>query len=137
MRGPNLILRSVMAQTQQLLAVESLVRRFIQDEFHVGSIDDGLLTLVTPNSAIATRIRYSERDIISSLQQAANDLAVQRLRIIVRPEISRAAPEPPKPCRLSAESARQLAGTAEYIDYKPLRKALLALSRRVKDDQRT
>lgn len=93
LQGANHTLQSLMAQTQKILAVEALVRPLVPDGVRVGSIDEGSLTLIAPNSAIATRIRYRQRDIISSLRagnglDAAGVPEVNSLRILVRPDMA-------------------------------------------------
>ncbi len=132
--GTNSILQSVVAQSQLLLAIEPVVRRYVPEEVRVASLDGGVLTLITSSSAIATQVRYRQRNIVSSLRQSASHLDISDVRVLVRPESFKPEADLGQPRYLSKGSARHIAETAKYIEHQPLRKALLALSNRAENE---
>ena len=132
--GSNHILQSLYVQTLELGSLEQIVRQFVPEEVSVASFDNHVLTLVAANSAISTRVRYRQRNIISALKRASRGLAVESIKIIVRPVIT---PEPesgPEPLLqpISPENARQMEESAKYIEDEPLREALIRLSKSAK-----
>ncbi len=132
--GPNEILHSLYTQSQRLLDIEQTVKPFLPEDVAVAACQQGVLTLVTPSSSVATQLRYHQQQLIARLGQADRKLAIRSLKVLVRPHYP-----PPKvqtaPRRvISASNARQMVATAQHIDHEPLRNALLALSKRG-DDQ--
>ena len=127
LKGSNHILHSLYAQTRQLLAIEQQVKAYIEDDISVAALKNNELTLITTSGAIATRIRYQQRNIIGSLQRSG--MHVNALKIKVQPVTT-----PPKPVtvrrRISPENARCLAEAASHIKDEALRKTLIRLSRR-------
>ncbi len=127
LEGPNHILHSLYAQTRQLLAIEQQVKAYVEDDISVASLKNNELTLMTTSGALATRLRYRQRNIIDSLQRSG--MHVSALKIKVQPVTT-----PPKQVtvarRISSENARCLAEAAAHIQDEPLRKILIQLSRR-------
>ena len=118
-------------QSQNLLAIEKTVRQFVEDDFSVVSLLNFTLTLTTPSGSSATRLRYRERNILTSIRRAGLD--VKHIKIKVSPKT---ALKPPTDIELSqflsTDNAHHIAQTAQYIEDEPLRKALIALSMRTK-----
>ena len=92
--------------------------------------DDEILSVLTDNSAWATRLRFMEPQLIAHFRNATP--ACTRLKIVVRPAI-----EDPHTTRarterapLSASVKRGLDALADEIDDESLRAALKRLSRR-------
>jgi hypothetical protein len=127
LKGPNHILHSLLAQSRDLLIIEDVVQRFVKEDVSVCSLKNNELTLNVPSGAIATKVRYRQRNIISTLHRAG--LSITSLKIKVQPALS-----PQKTVtvdrHISAENAHQLAESAQYIEDERLREALLRLSRR-------
>lgn len=130
LNDPRSSLRAIVAESQRLLSLESIIRNFVPPQVHVASIRDKTLHLVTESGAVATQIRYRQRSILAAIRKQASDLNIQTLKVSVRPinpepEITLPEAKPPSP-----ENARQLASTAQYIEDDSLRKALINLSKR-------
>jgi len=123
-------LRTIFKHSQALLAIEAVIRNIVPGEIQVASLSKGSLHLVTPSAALATRIKYSQKTLISALRRCKNPFFVKTVRISVRPEIH----EQPTPVKSaippSEENARYIANAAKYIEDEPLRKALIRLSNR-------
>ncbi len=131
--GSSTVLKQLYSHAQELLALQSAVRRFVQAEISVASFDNQILHLVTPSGATATQLRYRQRNIISTVRKQLH-VDVNSIRVSVRP-LEVAHPTKGKaPIPISAANARQLANTAKYIEDEGLRKALVTLSRRGKGD---
>lgn len=128
--GGNHILQSLVHQSRDLLSIEAIVSRYVDDPFKVASYQHQTLVLVIPSSAIATRIRYRQRNIMASLKRTG--LPVDTLKIKVRPDFATEPEEARISRTLSTSSARHIAQTAKYIEDEPLRKALIRLSERSK-----
>lgn len=127
LKEPNHILHSLYTQSQELLRVEQTVHRHIDEKVSVASFKNNELTLTAVSGAVATKIRYRQRKLISTLRRGGLDVNI--IKIKVQPTLS--TPEQPVVERyLSPENAHQLVETAQYIEHEPLRKALIALSKR-------
>ena len=114
-----------------LLALQDKIRAEVPGEVFVAAFEAGTLHLVTPSSALATRLRYQQRRFTNYLE--VDGERVSAIRVSVRPNLTRPEPEPPTTRTLPAESARTVAEAADYIEDEALRKALLALSSRTGD----
>lgn len=132
---PTSTLHHLYAHSRELLQLQAIVRNLIPGEIFVASCKDRTLHIITTSSALATRLRYRQRTLVSSLRRKASHWDIEDIRISVRPEI-RLEPRktenpaiPPSP-----ENARQLLSTAKYIEDEALRKALIRLSRRAQSD---
>ncbi len=126
LKGSNNILQSLLAQSRELTSIQEIVDHFVNDQCVVASFKNNDLTLVTHSGALATRIRYRQRNIIAALRRSGLD--VHNLVIKVQPLEFR---EPPAEIErtLSRQSANQLAALADSIDDKPLKQALMRLAR--------
>ncbi|MDA0789267.1 MAG: DciA family protein [Proteobacteria bacterium] len=122
------VLKDLYARANVLLSVQDTVRRILDADVRVASCDEGSLHLVADSGAIATRLRYRQRAIITAIRQSSH-LDINSLKITVQP--IEPPPEPDVTVRTppSAERARQIADTAKYIEDEQLRKALIRLAR--------
>ena len=135
----NGTLNTIFSHDSALLTIESVVTNVVTNivpgEFQVASFNNGILHLITPSAALATRIKYSQRALISALRQRRNPYIVKKIKISVRPDI----PERTETIRSakppSAENARYMADAAKYIGDESLRKALIKLSERASSDE--
>ena len=131
------ILQSLYMQSRHLLALEGQVKQIIPEGVAVAACRNGCLTLITGSGAVATHIRYRQKEVIASLTRLThNQPAINSLEILVRPEYVSGHTAPPKSSDtapfISASAAKVITETAEHIDHEPLRKALLRLSQRVR-----
>ncbi len=111
--------------------IQSIIRKFIPANVSVASFDDHTLHLITNSSATATQIRYRQRNIITATRRLGGQFDIDNIKVSVRPDEPQFSPQLREPIPLSAENARQLAETAQYIEDEGLRKALFKLSKRV------
>ncbi len=133
LQGTNHILHSLLTQSRQLVKIEQAIRRFVPDEFAVASLHEGELLLTTASSASATRIRYRQRNILSSLRHAAPGLPVDSIKIRVQPDVKKVEENQEESRFLSERNSHQIAETAKYIEDPALRKALINLSLRTQN----
>jgi len=128
-------LKSIFIHTQALLSIESVVSNIIPGDIRVASFSKGILHLVTPSAPLATRIKYSQKALISTLRRRNNRYSIKTITVSVRPTpsepVQRLLPSARAP---SAENARYIANAAQYIEDEPLRKALIKLSERHTSD---
>lgn len=127
LNGPNHILHSLYAQSQELLSIESIVKTYVDQDFSIASLKNNELTLFVAKGTIATRVRYRQRNIIASLRRAGID--INTLKIKVQPQFKARQPEQVQRT-LTPENATHLAESAEHIEDAALRAALLRLSKR-------
>lgn len=127
--GSNHILQSLYTQSLALESIEQIVRQFVPEDVSVASFDNHVLTLAVSSSAVSTRIRYRQRNIISALRRSNSGLAVESIKIIVRPIIETEPRVEPAMQPISPANARQIEETAKYIEDEPLRKALIRLAK--------
>jgi len=125
-------LNRLLAHTDELVLLQRLVRKIVAGDIYVASLDEGLLHLITPSAALATRLKYSQKAVIASLRERKNPYPIDSIKISVRPDYF----PPAKPERqtkpVSLTNAKHIAETAQYIEDEALRKALFRLSEHVK-----
>lgn len=127
LKGPNHILQSLVTQSRELLKVEAIAGRYIEEPFSISSLKNNELTVFTVSGASATRLRYRQRNLISALRRDGID--VKSFKIKVQPELI-TAEQPPVERHLSSDTAHHLRASAQYIEHEPLKKALMRLSTR-------
>jgi len=117
-----------MDHARTLLALQGYIRNIVPGDIFVAACDAGYLHLVTPSSALATRIKYNQRKIIAQLR-AKTGGHIERISVSVRPELTKPeVPTSPAADPLSPDNARLMASAAQYIEDEGLRKALLRLA---------
>jgi hypothetical protein len=131
LKGSNHILHSLYAQSQELRTIQQIVDDVLDVETSVGSLKNNELTLITAKSTQATQIRYRQRNIITALIRRG--LEVSSLKIKVQPAFSTKNPEKSERY-LTPQIASQLQQTAAYIEDESLKKALIRLSKRTRED---
>jgi len=104
----------------------------VPGDIHVALFSNGLLHLVTPTAALATRIKYQQNTLIAALRRHDVPLIVKSIKVSVRPEFQQIAPTTRPALPISAENGQQIASAAQYIEDEPLRKALINLSERAR-----
>ncbi len=124
------ILSRVYKQSRELLAIQAVIQESLPDSVYVASIQNGCLHLVTSSSSTATRIKYGERNLVTSLRNRGKGLDISKITVSIRPEQPETKLTAPEPMPISRESAEQLSNTAKYIEDEPLRNALINLSKR-------
>ncbi len=127
--GKSTVLKNLYNHTKELLSIQDVIRKHLTTDIHVAAYKGQTLHLIAPSSAVATQLRYRQRNIIALLRQ---QYPIDKLKVSVQPS----EPEPPQILNPaippSAENARQIADTAKYIEDEGLRKALIKLSKRAK-----
>ncbi len=124
------ILSRVYQQSRELLTIQAIIQESLPDNVYVASIQEGCLHLVTSSSSAATRIKYGERNLVSSLRNRGKGLDINKITVSIRPDQPETKLKAPEPTPLSRDSAEQLSNTAEYIEDEKLREALINLSKR-------
>ena len=132
LKNPKGVLHKVYSQSRDLLAIQSVVRKFVPANVHVASIRNKTLHLITGSAAAATQIKYRRRNIIMATRRHGLQFEIDNIKVSVRPEDPEFKLPTRQPIPPSAENARQLAAAAQYIEDEALRKALMKLSNRWK-----
>ena len=131
LKGNNHILHLLYAQSQELRTRQQIVDDVLDVKTSVGSLKNNELTLLTARSTEATRVRYSQRNIISALRRRG--LEVSSLKIKVQPTFPAQIPENSERY-LTPQVASQLQQTAAFIEDESLKNALIMLSKRTRGD---
>ena len=131
LKGSNHILHLLYAQSQELGTIQQIVDDVLDVKTSVGSLKNNELTLITASSTQATRVRYSQRNIISALRRRG--LEVSSLKIKVQPTFPAQFPENSERY-LTPQVASQLQQTAAFIEDESLKNALIMLSKRTRGD---
>ena len=131
LKGSNHILHLLYAQSQELGTIQQIVDDVLDDKTSVGSLKKNELTLLTAKSTQATRVRYSQRKIISALRRRG--LEVSSLKIKVQPTFPAQILKNSERY-LTPQVASQLQQTAAFIEDEPLKNALIMLSKRTRGD---
>jgi hypothetical protein len=128
------VLNRLLAQTDDLILLQRLVRKIVAGDIFVASLDQGQLHLITPSAALATRLKYNRKAVIASLQQRKSPYLVDSIKISVRPDYILPAKLERHTPHVSMANAEHIAETAQYIEDDSLRKALFRLSEHVKSE---
>ena len=131
LKGSNHILHLLYAHSQELGTIQQIVDDVLDVKTSVGSLKNNELTLLTARSTQATRVRYSQRNIISALRRRG--LEVSSLKIKVQPTFPAQIPENSERY-LTPQVASQLQQTAAFIEDESLKNALIMLSKRTRGD---
>jgi hypothetical protein len=129
-RGGSLpLIQRRLAEQERLL---QLVRQLLPDP--VGNhclaavMRDGQLTLLSDSSAWASRLRFASNNLLQQLRQRGMKCSRAKVKIVIQGH--QAGRRRPRPARqLSPENGKLLRTTAEHIEDRDLREALLRLSR--------
>jgi len=142
MRPINIHLDSKLtAQTRKLEHLTLILKNNLPPEcdghYHVASIRNDTVIIVTDSPVWTTRLRQLGPLILQALANSAADSVRQRLlhvRVISRhgPSLNQRQPAVVKRT-ISQQSCRQIAQTASYISDKKLKNALLKISRHSKN----
>lgn len=129
LQDDNDILHSIFCQSQSLLRIETVMRRYVDKKISVSSFENKQLVLITNNGANATNLRYRQRNLISALKQEGFE--INEIKIKVQPEFQTATKRGLER-ELSPETARHLVSSAQSIEDMSLRQALINLSKRAR-----
>lgn len=125
-RLENLVQR---AETHEVL--ESLIISYlpdsVRDRCRFASIRNGELTLMVPSSALASQLRFQQRQLLPQLRQEPALKNIWRIRVRVSPP-SFSTPRTAPKRHLSHENARLLESEAGQTEDRELRKILLQLA---------
>lgn len=123
----------ILAQARKLEKLTMLLRNALPPEcdghYHVAAIHNDTLVIVTDSPVWTTRCRQLGPLILQTLKNKVPPI-LQHVRIISRhgPVVSTHEPAVVKH-ELSQQSSQHIAQTAAYIKDKPLKEALLKISR--------
>ena len=123
----------ILAHARKLERLTMLLRNELPPEcdghYHAAAIHDSTLVIVTDSPVWTTRLRQLGPQIIQLLKNKIPQ-SLQHVRIISRhgPAVNKHEPAVVKH-ELSQQSSQHIAQTASYIKDKPLREALLKISR--------
>jgi hypothetical protein len=124
----------ILAQAHKLEHLTMLLRNELPPEcdghYHVAAIHDSTLVIVTDSPVWTTRLRQLGPLIVQTLNSKTPQKNLQHVRIVSRqgPAVSTHKP-PAVKHELSQQSSQHIAQTAAYIKDKPLKEALLKISR--------
>ena len=129
-------LKNIINHAKALLSIQSIISEqypnYPADDIRVASLNEGQLQLTTASAASATRLKYSQKALISALRRRKKPHFVNSVKVSVRPHFDKAPVSRPEIDPLSDESARNIVDAAQYIEDEPLRKALIHLAGRDK-----
>lgn len=126
------LLHELYVQTQKLTKLQKILLKYLPEPVFISSYSEGVLHLFTAQSALATRIRYDERNLLVQLGSNPSFSGLQQIKVSVRP--GRAPSKtvefihPP----ISEENARLIVSSAEYIEDDSLKEALINLANHTK-----
>ncbi len=129
----NMLDPKILAQVRKLEQLTMLLRNALPPEcdghYHVAAIHNNTITIVTDSPVWTTRCRQLGPLILQTLKNKAPQ-NLQHVRIISRhgPVVSTHEP-PVVKHKLSQQSSQLIAQTAAYVKDKPLKEALLKMSR--------
>lgn len=129
----------ILAHARKLERLTMLLRKELPPEcdghYHAAAIHDGTLVIVTDSPVWTTRLRQLGPQILQLLKNKTPQ-NLQHVRIISRHGPAVSNHEPPVVKReLSQQSSQYIAQTASYIKDKPLKEALLKISRHAQKKQ--
>jgi len=115
----NLITRAKLFSKLQLK-----ISAFLGTEIKIGSMTEQTLHLLVTSAALATEIRYGQRDLLAFLHQSNPASKLKRIKISVRPESDESIEMAAVARQLSSENKSLITATADSIDDPALKLAL-------------
>jgi hypothetical protein len=126
-------LKYVLNRANALLVIESVVSEAVDGELRgdvkVASLENGLLHLSTSSASLATRVKYSQMNLIAILKRLKKPLFIDSIKVSVQPKIYKDSYKTLPPLPPSTENGKLLETSAQYIEDDPLREALIKLSK--------
>ncbi|MFT7686993.1 MAG: hypothetical protein ACI9FB_002341 [Candidatus Azotimanducaceae bacterium] len=126
-------LKYVLNRANELLVIESVVSETIDSdlpgEVKVASFELGILHLSTSSASLATRIKYSQRNLIARLKRIKKPILIDSIKVSVQPKNYQEPFQNLPPIPPSKENGELLKTSAQYIEDEPLREALIKLSK--------
>lgn len=95
----------------------------------VANVKDGVITLIAVNSAVATQLRYLQRNIIEATRRIGVT-NIHSVKVRVTPKEEKTERVPRRAAAMSGENSEAIRQTAECMEDGSLKSALLKLSRR-------
>jgi hypothetical protein len=120
-------LQKLIARAKSFAEMQVIINDFLGAEIKIGSITKQSIHLLVTSAALATQIRYRQRDLLEFLHKSNPTSKLQQVKISVRPESdqSHESDETSVEARLlSSESKSLITATAEGIDDNDLKRAL-------------
>jgi len=120
--------------TTQLAKLEAILGLYLdagmRSACRISSFNAGTLSLVSPQTAVASHIRYLSRIITQQLRQHGEFAELKQLRVLVYSPLASPVRRPALPAlRLSAATASLLRETASLLDDPEISGALERLAR--------
>ncbi|HEK1686656.1 TPA: DUF721 domain-containing protein [Pseudomonas putida] len=129
-------LRLLLNQAERLEHLQRLLESQLQPaaraHCHVASWRDGCLLLVVTDGHWATRLRYQQKRLLTTLRAMEAFANLQRIKFQVQPPVGAPA-RPTHITELSQQAAQSLRETAQGIDDEKLRAALERLAAHAHD----
>ena len=82
--GSSPVLKQLYSEALNLLSLQSVIREHFNANVSVASLDNKTLLLVTHSSAVATQLRYRQRNITSLVRQQCR-IDINTIKISVQP----------------------------------------------------
>ncbi len=139
LNNPKNQLASLIYKAQQLSELNQLLHNTLEKSFKkhcaVANYEDGQLTLVTNNSAWATRIRFSIPDLTEKLQEIPTFNELKNINCIIQLKETAQPIKPPAKHQqnLSPDTIRSIQTTAKNMKDKGLKAALLRLAKSMEE----
>jgi hypothetical protein len=129
--------RPALASVQSKVARLREFNRRIADELgspfpegaQVANVKEGVITVIASNSAVATQLRYLQREIIE-VTRRIGVTNIHSVKVRVTPKVEKAEPVPRRAAAMSGENSEAIRQTAECMEEGSLKSALLKLSKR-------
>lgn len=95
----------------------------------VANVKDGVITVIAVNSAVATQLRYLQRNIIEASRRIGVT-NIHSVKVRVTPKVEKTERAPRRAAAMSGENSEAIRQTAECMEDGSLKSALLKLSKR-------
>ncbi len=122
-------LSKLISQAKAIEALQQIFASILDNELlsqcRVGCYESGILTLFTPNAAVATRLRYHVPTLMSQLRSKSTWVALRSIQVKVHTqwEITKPQEEPKPqetaPLKISGANAAQMQALADSLKGQP------------------
>lgn len=117
-------LQKLIARAKSFAEMQVKINNFLDAEIKIGSITEQSIHLLVSSAALATQIRYRQRDLLEFLHKSNPTSKLQQVKISVRPESDESHEIAVEARQLSSESKSLITATADGIDDMDLKQAL-------------
>jgi len=129
------VIQQVYENTKKLTKLQKTLLKYLPQEVQIASFREGNLHLVVTDGALASHIRYTQRDLIEKISKETEFFRLKSLQISIQPKSEPTRVPERRKTSFSEEALQTIERSAEYIKDARLKKALSDLAKHARSPE--